>query len=269
MFIERAKFYSKVQFVLDLALSCLAFPLAYATRIYIAGSLPAGFGHLFNPILLPLGGYAWMIGLGILWWAAAAISLGLYRISMRRLGWDKARKIIESSVLLWLFLGILSYALHLNISRPLIAIFVVYQAGMLLSVRLLQALKARGKDGSSPDGECRNIVVIGSNARAHQMGELIARYSDWGLRILGYVDVDAQTSIPPEGDVLGSMEDLERIVDSHVVDEFIYIGEHASLRGLGRVLDLCREQGIRIRVAADFFPAKVILPITRLHHVVK
>ncbi|MEJ2112111.1 MAG: hypothetical protein P8Z37_19850, partial [Acidobacteriota bacterium] len=257
MFIERAKFYSRVQFVTDLLLSGIAFAFAYLSRYYIADLLPSNINHLFNPLLLPFYDYLWMVGLGILWWAVIAISLGLYRISMRRLGWEKIRIIIESSILLWLFLGILSYALHLNVSRPLMALFVLYQAGMLLSVRLLLAIKVRRGDGGSPNGEHRNIVIIGSNSRAHQMGELIAGYSDWGLNILGYVDLEAQQSVPPKGDILGSMEDLERIVDSHVIDEFIYIGEHARLEGLERVLEISREQGIHIRLAADFFPAKV------------
>jgi len=53
------------------------------------------------------------------------------------------------------------------------------------------------------------------------------------------------------------MVDLERITHTHIIDEFVYIGEHASLEGLDRILELSQEQGIRIRVAADFFPAKV------------
>jgi exopolysaccharide biosynthesis polyprenyl glycosylphosphotransferase len=257
MFLERAKFFSKVQFVTDLFLSCAAFPLAYLSRIRIANLLPDDLNRLFNPLLLPLHKYFWMVGLGILWWVIAAFSLGLYRISIRKLGWEKVRIIVESSILLWLFLGILSYALQLNISRPLIALFVIYQAGMLLSVRLFQALKARKGKGYSFNRNHRNIVIIGSHARAHQMGELIARYSDWGFRILGYVDANTEESLAPTGDVLGSIADLDRITDTNVIDEFIYIGEHASLEGLDRVLALCREQGIRIRVAADFFPVKV------------
>jgi FlaA1/EpsC-like NDP-sugar epimerase len=203
MFKERARFYTKIQFASDLLLSCLAFPFAYFSRIYVVPLLPEGLGGFFNPLLLPFYDYLWMAGLGLVWWAIAAFSLGLYRISIRRFGWEKIRIIIESSILHWLFLGILSYALNLNISRPLITLFVVYQAGLLLFVRLVHMTGTRKKEASSPDGEFRNIVIVGSNARAHQMGELIARYSDWGFRILGYVDIEAQESVPRNGDVLG------------------------------------------------------------------
>ena len=257
MFKDRARFYSKVQFATDFLLSCLAFPLAYSSRILLAELIPDDFEHLLNPLLLPFTDYLWMVALGVLFWAAAAYSLGLYRISIRRFGWEKVRIIIESSILLWIFLGVLSFALHLNISRPLVVFFVFYQTVLLLAVRLVQVIRARRGHGSSPDGEYRNIVVIGSDERARQMCELIALYSDWGLKILGYVDIHAKGSVPEDGDVLGSLQDLEKIVDSHIIDELIYIGEHASLEGLETTLQLCHEQGIRIRVVADFFPAQI------------
>ena len=257
MFLERAKFYSRVQFVADLLLAWIAFPLAYFSRDLIRDLLPPDYAQLFNPLLMPFKDYLWMIGFGVLWWAIAVFSLGLYRISIRRLGWEKVRIIVESSILLWLFLGILSYALKLDISRPLITLFVFYHSGLMLSVRLMQAMKVRRDKVYSPDGNDRNIVIIGSNARAHQMGELIERYASWGLRILGYVDTKIDESVPATGDVLGSIADLDRITESNVIDEFIFIGDHASLEGFNQILELCHEQGIRIRVAADFFPVKV------------
>lgn len=260
MFLERAKFYNRVQFVSDLLLTCIAFPLAYVSRTYISDIshlLPSNLGRFFNPLLLPFYEYLWIIGLGILWWTITAFSLGLYRISIRRFGWEKVRIIIESSILLWLFIGILSYTLKQDISRPLIVLFVFYQAVLLLSSRLVQAVEARRGKGFPPDGECRNIVIIGSGSRAHQMGELIARYSDWGLQILGYVNMGTEEFSPSRDDVLGSIADLDRITNENVIDEFIYVGERTSLEGLDKILELCQEQGIRLRVAANFFPVKV------------
>jgi exopolysaccharide biosynthesis polyprenyl glycosylphosphotransferase len=63
--------------------------------------------------------------------------------------------------------------------------------------------------------------------------------------------------LPPNGDVLGSMADLDRITEGNVIDEFLFVGGHPNLGSLDRIMELCREQGIRIRVAADFFPIKV------------
>jgi exopolysaccharide biosynthesis polyprenyl glycosylphosphotransferase len=257
MFRERAKLFNRLQFLTDLLATCAAFPLAYWSRIHLSNALPPNMQPLLNPELHPINVYFWSIGLAIVCWAAAATSLGLYRITIRRSGWEKVRIVIESSILLWLFLGFLSFALKLDLSRPLIALFGIYQALMLVAARLLVLLHARRKGLYSSSKHSRNIVIIGTSPKARKMGTLVSRYSDWGLRILGYVEAKDSASVKPEGDILGSVSDLPDIIENNVVDEIIFVGDRPSLDVLDRVLELCSEQGIRTRVAADFFPAKV------------
>ena len=257
MFRERAKLFNRLQFVVDLLATCAAFPLAYWTRIHLSNVLPSNIDRLLNPELLPLNAYFWSVGLAIACWAAAATSLGLYRITIRRSGWEKVRIVLESSVLLWLFLGFLSFALKLDLSRPLIALFGIYQALILIAGRLLVHLHIKRKGLIFSSKHCRNIVIIGTSPKARKMGALVSRYSDWGLRILGYVDVSGTANVKPEGDILGAVSDLPGIVENNVVDEIIFVGDRPSLDLLDRVLEFCNEQGIRTRVAADFFPAKV------------
>ncbi len=252
MFQERAKLFNRLQFIADVLVTCAAFPLAYWSRIHLSKALPLALDRLLNPELLPLYRYFWMVGLAAVCWAAAASSLGLYRISIRRSGWEKLRIVIESSIILWLFLGFLSFALKLNLSRPLIALFVFYQAMFLIISRLLMIIRRRHL-ALSPK-HCSNILIVGTAEKARRMGGLISRYSDWGLRILGYVDVNGSTEV--DGDFLGKMSDLPRIIESNVVDEIIFVGDRPSLHLFDQVLELCNEQGIRTRVAADFFPAK-------------
>ena len=255
MFREHAKLFIRLQFGADLLITGAAFPLAYWSRIHLSLLLPVSLDQLLNPALSPFGQYFWIIGLAVVSWAAAASSLGLYRISIRRSGWEKVRIVLESSIILWLFLGFLSFALKLDLSRPLIALFVFYQALILTFSRLLIISRRRRLTYSQK--HWRNILIIGTNAKARKMGNLISRYSDWGLRILGYVDVNGATADRTEGDVLGSISDLPRVVEANIVDEIIFVGDRPSLDLLDNVLEFCKEQGIRTRVAADFFPAKV------------
>jgi exopolysaccharide biosynthesis polyprenyl glycosylphosphotransferase len=252
MFREHAKLFHRLQLIADLLITCAAFPLAYWSRIHLSKILPVELDRLLNPEILPLNGYFWIIGLAIACWAAAASSLGLYRISIRRSGWGKVRIAFESSIILWLFLGFLSYALKLDLSRPLIALFVFYQAILLTISRLLVIYRRRHAAHSSK--HFRNILIIGTMEKARKMGSLVSRYSDWGLRILGYVDVNGSRK---GGDVLGTIADLPQIIENNIVDEIIFIGDRPSLDLLDKILELCKEQGIRMRVAADFFPTKV------------
>lgn len=255
MFRERAKLFNRLQFFADILISCAAFPLAYWSRINLSILLPSYLDRLFNPELLPLNQYFWIVGLAITCWAAAAYSLGLYRISIRRSGWEKVRIAFESSIILWLFLGFLSFALKLNLSRPLILLFVFYQAIFLTGTRALLVL--RRNRGALSSKQCKNIVIIGSAEKARKMGNLISRYSDWGLRILGYLDVNGGRADEYDGNLLGKLSDLPHILENNIVDEIIFAGDRPSLEFLDPILELCKEQGIRTRVAADFFPAKV------------
>jgi exopolysaccharide biosynthesis polyprenyl glycosylphosphotransferase len=257
MFRERAILYNRLQFFVDILLTCAAFPLAYWSRIHIARILPSALGDLLNPLLLPINQYFWIVGLAAGCWMAAASSLGLYRITIRRSGWEKVRIVIESCILLWLFLGFLSFVLKLDLSRPLIALFVLYQALLLTAVRILVLVHSRGKGRIFSSKHCRNILIVGTSAKARKMGALISRYSDWGLNVLGYVNAGMERAGTADSDVLGCVSDLPDIIDNNIVDEIIFVGDRPNLDVLDRILELCNEQGIRTRLAADFFPAKV------------
>ncbi len=256
MFREHARLFAILQFAADLALTCLAFLIAYFTRIHAWGIVPQALERFLNPELMPLGSYAWITLLGIMWWTVTAYSLGLYRPSIRRYDWRKVRAVVESSLLLGLFLGFLSFALKLDLSRFLIALFVFYQAVFLLLARAAVALQARLR--RAPSRHQRNIVIVGINAKALEMGRLISMYSDWGLRVIGYVEAGGGSDRRAGTPVLGAVGDLPEIIENNVVDEIIIVGAEArDLEGLDEVLAICKEQGVRTRVAVDLFPAKI------------
>ena len=256
MFREHARLFTIIQFCADIALTILAFAVAYATRLHLDHVLPEPLERLLNPELLSPQSYAWLVSVGIVWWMIVAKTLGLYRITIRRSGWEKIGAVVAAAFLLGLFLGFLSFALKLVMSRPLIALFVFYQATFLSGARAVVAL--HGHHRSHPSRDRRNILIVGTSRKAREMGELISRYSDWGLRILGYVDVDPAKDRGGTSDVLGSIEDIPTIIEDNVVDEIIFVGsEPRDLEGLDDVLAICKEQGVKTRVAADFFPVKV------------
>ncbi|MBP1602663.1 MAG: hypothetical protein H6Q06_2814, partial [Acidobacteria bacterium] len=80
MFREHARLFTLVQFCTDIALTILAFAVAYATRLHMNHLVPEPVGRLLNPELLSLREYAWLVSIGIVWWAIVAKALGLYRL---------------------------------------------------------------------------------------------------------------------------------------------------------------------------------------------
>jgi exopolysaccharide biosynthesis polyprenyl glycosylphosphotransferase len=256
MYREHARLFTILQFVSDVALTCLAFALAYWTRTNLDLITPDYLMQLFNPVLHPFPDYLWMVGLAVGWWAIVASSLGLYRLSLRRSDWEKIRIIVESAVLMGLFLGFLSFSFKLVLSRPLTALFAVYQAVLLGLARVVVTMQGRGHRQPAPGR--RNILIVGSGDKAKAMGQLIARYSEWGLKILGYVVRNREDTVSPGVAVLGTISDIPQIVEENVVDEIIFVGSKPSdLDSLDEILAICKEQGIRTRVAIDMFPTKV------------
>ncbi len=256
MFREHARLFTALQFTSDLFLTILAFPIAYVTRMHLDHVVPTDLDRLLNPVLHPIGEYVIWAALSIGWWAVSAYFLGLYRIGIRRSGLEKVRIVLESSILLGLFFGFLSFALKLDVSRPLIGLYVIYQAGFLSLSRGAIALHSRYR--RHPSRTLRNILIVGTSTKARDMGRLISRYSDWGLKILGYVESSPQGTGQSESDVLGNISGIPQIIENNVVDEIIFVGsEPRDLEGLDEILAVCKEQGIRTRVAADFFPVKI------------
>jgi exopolysaccharide biosynthesis polyprenyl glycosylphosphotransferase len=256
MFRQHARLFLMLQFISDVALTCLAFIFAYWARINLSVVIPEQLRYLLNPELYPLPAYWWVVGLSTAWWTVAAFSLGLYRLAARRSDWEKVRTIFESAVLLGLFLGFLSFLLKLDLSRPLTAIFVFSQAAFLSLARL--ALTLRGRVRAHPAQSRRNMLIVGSGDKAREMGDLVARYSDWGLKILGYIERDREDYACPGLNVLGTIDDIPQIVEENVVDEIIFVGSKPSdLDSLDGILEICKEQGIRTSVAVDLFPSKV------------
>ncbi|MBM3791195.1 MAG: sugar transferase [Acidobacteria bacterium] len=256
MFREHARLFITLQISADLVLSALAFPLAYWSRLHLEPVLPQGWRYLLNPELHPMTHYLWLAGAAVAWWAVVAVSLGLYKVSMRRSDWTKIRIVLESGVLMGLFLGSLSFALKLDLSRPLIALFVSYQAALLLAARAVVRLQSM-RSVRSPRN-LRNILIVGSGVKALEMGDLLSRYAEWGFRILGYVDVNGTSRVDSQVGARGTIADIPRIIEEEVVDEIIFVGSKpVDLNQFDDVLAVCKEQGIRTRVALDIFPAKV------------
>ena len=209
MFREHARLFTLLQFISDVVLTCLAFVIAYWARLHLEVLTPASLIYLLNPELHPLLAYWWVVGLSTAWWAATATSLGLYRLTIRRSDWERIWTILESSVLLGLFLGFLSFAMKLDLSRPLTAFFVLAQAALLSLPRVVVTLK--GRKLSHPAQSRRSILIVGSGDKAKEMGDLISRYSDWGLKVLGYIERDREDYVSHGLKILGTIADLPQI----------------------------------------------------------
>ena len=145
-------------------------------------------------------------------------------------------------------------AIHL-LSRTLFIGFVVLSTiTLFLSRRAMVALMksryARGID-------VRNILVIGTGGEALPLIDAIGRNQEWGLKVVGVLhpessEDDSGISVITGLDVMGRVNDLGKILETHPVDQVYLTGRPWNMRQLRRIADCCEEVGVEFSMDANF-----------------
>ena len=103
-------------------------------------------------------------------------------------------------------------------------------------------------------GTLHFVMVVGSGETARQMGEVLERSADYGIRLIGFLGEhpgEVQLSRTYEQYPLWRLPELLR---QQVIDEIIFAIDSEKLREMEKVFLLCDEEGVRTRVVVDFFP---------------
>lgn len=103
------------------------------------------------------------------------------------------------------------------------------------------------------------IVVIGTGERARVLSDKLLSKSEWGIEVVGYLDTDeaAGRTRAVSGPVLGHVSEIAAVLEKHVVDEVIIAMPRRLLNDLQVIADVCEEEGVRLRLMADFFDVRV------------
>jgi len=168
--------------------------------------------------------------------------------------WDSARQCATGAVCL----ALLQYVGRLDptLSRPFLAFFCVYAWTFLLLFRLTAGRVAGmiRRGFAAP----HYVMVVGSGPRALRLARALEAAAEYGVRLRGFLSEG--TGPAPREIALGAIYkvhpvgDLPSILSEHVVDEIIFAVGSDSLAELEEVFLLCDEEGVRTRVAVDFFP---------------
>jgi exopolysaccharide biosynthesis polyprenyl glycosylphosphotransferase len=97
-------------------------------------------------------------------------------------------------------------------------------------------------------------MVVGSSETARHLGEALEKSSDYGIRLIGFLDEEpgqVELSRTYEQYPLSRLRELLR---RHVIDEIIFAVDSRRLGEMEEVFLLCDEDGVRTRVVVDFFP---------------
>jgi len=231
----------------DILLVSLAFLLAYQTRSFL---------HLEHLFFLTPEHQALILGAALLAWVAIAWWLEIYekldsahpRIVLR----DAAKQCAYGA----LCVVVVEYVLRLDLSR----FFVLLFASLAWMLLLIFRLTAGRLSGAIRRGFTRPhyLMVVGTGIRARQLAKALEESVEYGIRLRGFL------SERPDPDLaeiaLGAIypvypiAELPALLREHVIDEIVFAVGSESIADLEEVFLLCDEEGVRTRIAVDFFP---------------
>ena len=229
-----------------MVLLALAFRIAYWTRAQM------GLTHEFfiRPpeiaVLLGWAGLVW-VGLGYWWEIYGRIDSADPRTLLR----DAFRQCLVGSILVILF----EYSLRLDLSRSFVAMFAFFTWILLCLFRL----NAGRILEYARRGRAHYVMVVGLGEPALRLASELEAAAAYGIRLTGFfADAPGQPAAREvelaERYPVHALDTLPELLRRRVIDEIIFAVDTRRLAELEDVMLACDEEGVRTRVAVDFFP---------------
>ncbi len=236
---------ARVLFALsDILILSVALILAYQTRVFL---------HLENNFFLTRERQALVWGGAIFAWLSIGFWYEIYdkiesghpRIILR----DTARQCAYGTIGLLVF----QYILRFDLSRVFLALLCALALALLLVFRLTAA-RVAGSIRRAP----HYVMVVGTGDRAIELARDLEASVEYGVRLRGFL---SESPDPPLREIalhaaypVYPLSDLPALLRGNVIDEIVFAIGSDSIAGLEEVFLLCDEEGVRTRVAVDFFP---------------
>lgn len=255
MFARRSQLLGFVCALHDVALTALAFLLAYWVRTGLLPPLAARWMEL--PAMYPPGDY-WPLLVGILvFWPVAGWALGIYREVELRDRRQQARDVVKlvGVGLVAVYAGLYVFKAD-YISRLFVLTIGAADAVLLLPGRWL--LLSGGAWLRERLERYHYFLIVGTGPGAHELAALIEESEPLGLRLVGFVHPGTGTPPTPSGlrrsyPVL-PLEQVSRVLHNQVVDEVLFAVAKEDLARLEPFMLRCEEEGVKTRVQLEFLP---------------
>jgi exopolysaccharide biosynthesis polyprenyl glycosylphosphotransferase len=110
--------------------------------------------------------------------------------------------------------------------------------------------------------EAREVLVVGSGARALRVCHRLAADSTRRYHVIGFVDEDSETALPElRSEIVGRLDDLERVLMRQPVDEVLLALPMKSHYGdIERAIVECERAGVEATYFSDAFDCSLAKP---------
>ncbi len=245
--IERKKLIVKAHQFLDICLTVASFIGAYFIKKYL---LPQPFRGLTET-----PNYYIILLMVIIIWFIIFNLFDLYASYRRRTYTQIFLNMIMamSTAIILLTFSIYIFKI-LAVSRIMVGLFFLLNIGLLaLSKWIIYMTLAHYKH---KEFTINNILIIGYKERAKDVINAIEKDSGSRYRVLGCLDIneDAINNEVKNGiHVIGTVDQLEKILRKEVVDELIFAMPLKEIEGIVKYIVIARETGVMVRVIPDWY----------------
>ena len=243
----------QLQFAMDLIVLVAAFAFSYLLRFDF--DIPEGW--LLNGLIqLP---YVVLIQFAVL------ILTGIYSFIWRYIGMAEVKAFILAALMSALPVLILRMSLPDRfqgwmVPRSVIVIDTILGFGGVLGLRVLRRalyehFEKRHKRTRTRDKLKRPVLLIGAGRAGVLAAREIQGRGDIDLLVKGFVDDEQrkQGSVIHRIKVLGTTEDLPRLVDELEIDHVVITIAQASRQDLRRIVETCEKIPVRVRIIPGLY----------------
>jgi exopolysaccharide biosynthesis polyprenyl glycosylphosphotransferase len=267
---EQNRIFKRVQILADLALVTASFFIGYLLRDKILVIYPINLleKYLWDENLRSIGFYVTYIGLLpvlILIWGSLLSYFGMYKSAGVTRIRDALLIVFKTTLVGFILFGSYVFILRMqaDVSRLFIG-FTFFSAAMLISLEkialsyVVKILSKRDTSFKSALIVFRRIIVIGTNKRARSFINLINKNPDWGIRIIGVVDITPDKKGETIGghQVIGTLDEIPEIISKNIIDEVVFIVPRTWLNKIEDVMLYCESAGLKVNLAVNLFELK-------------
>jgi exopolysaccharide biosynthesis polyprenyl glycosylphosphotransferase len=197
-----------------------------------------------------------LVVMGLLYgWHLFFMRVGLYESRRLASPADELKDLLKALAYATLLLVAAGVLFRLPAVTPLLCVrFLSISVPTLIASRLalrwwLKHVRIRGRN-------LRHLLIAGTNSRAQEFARTIDGRPELGYRLLGFVDDEWFGPPLDHGDpgIVTNLEEFRFYLRNHIVDEVVLALPIKSFYSrTDKLITLCREQGILVRVLSDFF----------------
>jgi exopolysaccharide biosynthesis polyprenyl glycosylphosphotransferase len=248
----RRRLLSEAAKLFDLAVMVCSFGLATVLAVHRTPAIPLA---EFLSMRIKVENVA-VFACFLLVWHLVFSSFGLYSTKRLSSRWAEVLDVAKATTLACAIVFAVAMLRRIQMVTPLFiltfwaASTIAGAASRLLLRSLLRGIRRRGRD-------LRQMVVVGTNARAICFARNVELQPELGYRLVGFVDNDWSGLDEFRKSGYQRVADLNQflpLLRNQVVDEVVIALPMESAYGqAARIAALCEEQGVIVRLLSDIF----------------